>query len=937
MSYTISRSRVFHRLCRLTICIQIALPVMSGIIPAVHAASINDIRTTTYTLTQGESAASVAHKYHLTLDELKKLNQLRTFSHGFEHLQPGDELEVPAAPLTNALPQSPFSVDREKENHRDAHLAQLAAQTGQMLASGNSADAAGSLARGQATGMASSAAQAWLKRFGNARVTLGTDHNFNLADSSLELLTPYYDSKADLVYGQWNVHHADKRTQGNVGVGVRHFRASDMLGANLFADYDFSQGHTRAGVGVEYWRDNLKLAANGYKGLTGWKDSDLLHNYEEKVADGWDVRAEGYLPAYPALGAKLQYEQYYGDKVALFGHDSLQKNARALTAGVTWTPVPLLTLGVDQRTGREGKSETEFNLALNYRFGDRLSDLLDAAQVAERRSLAGSRYDMVDRNNNIVLKYRKKQVIKMSMASRIAGTSGSEAPLNVHVQAAHGLREIIWDQSELVNAGGALKGSGSQWSVVIPTTQPDGRNSWKLSGVAYDNEGNASERVYSEVVSTGGSAPGEVTETPSLGDAQIDANGSTTLTLELKDASGNPLTGQASHLTLQIAEKPARSRSQTAQPDYDSFTESRAGVYTTQVHANGSQGEFTLTPVLNGTPLDPVDLTIGDASAGEQVNVNATLDPATVMAGETSTLTVTLTDDQQAPVKVEASALSAVDDNGFATIGDFRKVESAPGTYSATVTVAATSAAGTTTLKVKLNDEEQATVRLTIEAEEISASALFLNNKTIDVNGATTLTVKLANAENKPVTGKASELTGVITANSRKGDAIPDIGEFTENSDEAGAYTATVTAGSASGTFTVGVKLHETTLDKTATLTVNPAEQEVGASTASLAKETIEASTGTTTLTVELKDSEGDALEVDPALLAMTASCSGICLAGKPTADAFTASSTKGTYTTTVTAGSSAKTFTLGIKLDGKAVELEAAPQLTVTAAESDE
>ncbi|QKX44088.1 inverse autotransporter beta domain-containing protein [Escherichia coli] len=34
---------------------------------------------------------------------------------------------------------------------------------------------------------------------------------------------------------------------------------------------------------------------------------------------------------------------------------------------------------------------------------------LDPNEVAARRSLAGSRYDLVDRNNNIVLEYRKKR------------------------------------------------------------------------------------------------------------------------------------------------------------------------------------------------------------------------------------------------------------------------------------------------------------------------------------------------------------------------------------------------------------------------------------------------------------------------------------------------------------------------------------------------
>lgn len=46
-----------------------------------------------------------------------------------------------------------------------------------------------------------------------------------------------------------------------------------MLGANIFLDYDLSRDHARAGFGGEYWRDLLKLSANAYVGLTGWKTS----------------------------------------------------------------------------------------------------------------------------------------------------------------------------------------------------------------------------------------------------------------------------------------------------------------------------------------------------------------------------------------------------------------------------------------------------------------------------------------------------------------------------------------------------------------------------------------------------------------------------------------------------------------------------------------
>lgn len=61
-----------------------------------------------------------------------------------------------------------------------------------------------------------------------------------------------------------------------------------MLGANIFLDYDLSRDHARAGFGGEYWRDFLKLSANAYVGLTGWKTSPDVEDYEERPASGWD-------------------------------------------------------------------------------------------------------------------------------------------------------------------------------------------------------------------------------------------------------------------------------------------------------------------------------------------------------------------------------------------------------------------------------------------------------------------------------------------------------------------------------------------------------------------------------------------------------------------------------------------------------------------------
>lgn len=403
-----------RRLAWLNIAVQAAFPLALAFTPAMAGAGeqhflaqpvpLSAQRTQVYTLSFGETAASVAKKYHLTLDQLRELNQFRTFAHGFSHLQSGDELDVPVAPLPEVLWKNDASTNDIAEQNSDKQIvAGYASQAGSFLSSGARGDAAASMARGMATGEAGGALQQWLSRFGTARVQLDADKNFSLKNSQFDLLLPLYEQQDRIVFTQGSLHRTDSRTQANLGAGIRHFYDSWMFGVNSFVDYDLSRDHARAGAGLEYWRDFLKLGFNGYTHLTGWKDSPDLDNYQERPANGWDIRAQAWLPSLPQLGGKLTYEQYYGNEVALFGVDNRQKNPHAITAGINYTPVPLITLGAEQRQGQSGKNDTRLTVDMNYQLGVPWRNQVDPTSVAAMRSLIGSRYDLVERNNNIVL------------------------------------------------------------------------------------------------------------------------------------------------------------------------------------------------------------------------------------------------------------------------------------------------------------------------------------------------------------------------------------------------------------------------------------------------------------------------------------------------------------------------------------------------------
>ncbi len=64
--------------------------------PVPAQIAIANTNTVPYTLGALESAQSVAERFGISVAELRKLNQFRTFARGFDNVRQGDELDVPA-------------------------------------------------------------------------------------------------------------------------------------------------------------------------------------------------------------------------------------------------------------------------------------------------------------------------------------------------------------------------------------------------------------------------------------------------------------------------------------------------------------------------------------------------------------------------------------------------------------------------------------------------------------------------------------------------------------------------------------------------------------------------------------------------------------------------------------------------------------------------
>ena len=642
---------------------QIFFPVMATAQNVVHAKPQTTVssapplienNTVPYTLGALESAQSVADRFGISLEELRRLNQFRTFARGFDNVRQGEELDVPATTSQKSHEQQNAIPPANGENTLENQIASTSQRVGTLLSQDMNSEQASGMARGWASSEASGAMTDWLNNFGTARISLGVDEDFSLKNSQFDFLHPWYDTPDYLLFSQHTLHRTDDRTQINTGLGWRHFTSSWMSGINLFFDHDLSRYHSRAGLGAEYWRDYLKLSSNAYIGLTGWRSAPELDNdFEARPANGWDLRAEGWLPAWPQLGGKLVYEQYYGDEVALFDKNDRQSNPHAITAGLNYTPFPLLTLSAEQRQGKQGENDTRFAVDLTWQPSSSMQKQLNPDEVAGRRSLAGSRYDLIDRNNNIVLEYRKKELIRLSLLDPVKGKSGEIKPLVSSLQTKYALKGYNIEAAALEAAGGKVSTSGKDITVTLPgyrfTNTPETDNTWSIDVTAEDVKGNLSRHEQSMVVIQ---AP-TLSQKDSLLSVNpltvaADKKSTTTLTVTAHDSDGTPVPG----LALQT-------RSEGVQDiTLSDWTDNGDGSYIQMLTAGTTSGSVTLTPQINGESAVKESIVVNIVPVvSSRDHSSITIDNVSYYAGDDIKVRVELKDDSNQPVAYQKEEL----------------------------------------------------------------------------------------------------------------------------------------------------------------------------------------------------------------------------------------------------------------------------------------
>ncbi len=642
-------------------------------------------------------------------------------------------------------------------------------QAGQILSSDNITNSSINYAKSVGEGLINQQINDWLNQKGTARVSVDSDSKL-----SGDMLLPIVGNNDSLLFTQLGMHGNEDRNTANLGFGYRQYIGAWIYGINTFYDYDYTGKNARLGVGGEAWTDYLKLAANSYYGLTGWHQSHLsdMEDYDERPANGFDLRAEAYLPSYPQLGANIKYEQYFGSGIDLgtgTDPDDLKDNPKALTVGLNYTPVPLITLKGEHSVG--DKNESLIGLDVTYRFGVPWEQQISTDSVDTLRSLKGSMFEFVDRNYEIVMQYRKQDLLHITLPDNVNAKAAETIILPLTVtKDKYGLKDVDWTASpEFIANGGTFRQlSLTQLEVKLPTyvynQRTNAAQQYVIKAVGVDNNGNSSNTATTTLnVAPSKSVISKLIISPS---GSLPANDTDyfTVTAIVVDEQGQPAAAEAIKFNIDDLKdstgqsaatlfKDGHSDGQELTANTDS--QGKATIYVRSKLAK--EGTITAT-MSNGNYLSGrlnfvTDTASAQISDLEVINNNAPSD-----GQSTDKLKVTVKNGNNTPLANATVELSA--SHGAILVGGSTVVTDAEG--QATVLVANLTG-GDTTITARINDSTKTQVITFVAGKSTATIAQGDLTTTQDAvaNGIATnkITAKITDANANTVSNVAVHFT----------------------------------------------------------------------------------------------------------------------------------------------------------------------------------
>ena len=177
----------------------------------------------------------------------------------------------------------------------------------------------------------------------------------------------------DLIW-QANVDYKNENILISNGIGILPEDSLVGMGLNAFWDVELNTGNHRLSIGTKYDDPHyiFNLSSNIYFPLAGKGDKDDLVN-------SMDIRAEGAITT--TLQFHSSFEYSFGDDIQMNDDYAPTDNSHKFTAGLDYTPISLLQLGVEATKVKDHEVGYGVYLYFNYdpwkSFSEQLDLILD--------------------------------------------------------------------------------------------------------------------------------------------------------------------------------------------------------------------------------------------------------------------------------------------------------------------------------------------------------------------------------------------------------------------------------------------------------------------------------------------------------------------------------------------------------------------------------
>lgn len=383
--------------------------------------------------------------------------------------------------------------DAEKEKEWATRAKKLAEQNLNQISSERARADTKDYLTNQASSVLQQETEELLSPLGTAKLSLAVTPEGDFTGSSGQLFSPLYDVDGLLTYSQVGYLQKANGSQGNFGLGQRWVVGDWLLGYNSVLDSDFQNQRNRGSIGAEAWGDYLRLSANYYHPLSSFSPQANNAVFLGRPARGYDITTQGYLPFYHQLGASLSFEQYRGASVDLLGNGNKQTDPSAMQVGLNYTPVPLVTVKALHKLDNVGETQDKVELAMTYRLGVPLLKQISPYYVEQAKSLRGSRYDSIERNNVPVLEFRESKTLQVFLATPSWSLNpGETLPLVLEIKAANKIAAVNWqgDTQAVSLTPPANINDPQGWTLTVPAWDetPGASNHYQLSVTLEDEK-----------------------------------------------------------------------------------------------------------------------------------------------------------------------------------------------------------------------------------------------------------------------------------------------------------------------------------------------------------------------------------------------------------------------------------------------------------------